>query len=179
MKHLSDEALMKRVADGDLDVMHHLYHRFRDKIYNYALMMVRDKELSMDITQDVFYRVIKHRRTYKGSRFSPWIYAIARNLCHDYHKMQTKSDLHLADQGMLENTLDEVPEVLGNDAQLEQAMNGLAAADKELIFMSKFHKMKYQEIAAITDSTEGAIKTRVHRALLKLKEQYFKISKTS
>jgi RNA polymerase sigma-70 factor (ECF subfamily) len=136
--------------------------------------MTRDKDLSKDITQEVFYKVLKHRKTYRQNRFSSWIYAIARNHCKDYYKIQNKTqrlnDKDLKDIYQINETKSEP---LGNLRQLNFALNQLSSSDRELIVMGKYQNLKYQEIAEITNSTSGAVKTKMHRAMQKLKDCYF------
>lgn len=177
MKNLSDEALMQLVAEGNFDMMQHLFKRYNKRIYNFTLLLIKDQEISKDITQDTFYKVIKHRHTYKNTRFSAWIYTIARNLCNDYFNNQTKKEAYFTDLRTTYNGIEETSESMGNEDQLMQALNNLSLADKELIVMSKFQKMKYQEIAEVIGTSTGAVKTRTHRAMLKLRAQYFKINK--
>ncbi|MEM6769383.1 MAG: sigma factor, partial [Bacteroidota bacterium] len=85
MVHLTDEALMQLVQQGDLDKMRPLFDRYHVRIYNYCLHLSGEREASKDITQEVFYRVLKFRATYRATTFATWLYAIARNLCYDHH----------------------------------------------------------------------------------------------
>ncbi len=174
MENLTDEELMELVKGDDLDVMRYLFRRYHIKIYNFCFQMTRDKDISKDITQDVFYKVLKHRETYRQSKFSSWIYAIARNLCKDYYKILNKTK-QLDDRDLKYRCeIDEnKSEPLGNIKQLNFALNQLKHSDRELIVMGKYQGLKYQEIAEITNSTLVAVKTKMHRAMQKLKDSYF------
>jgi len=55
---------------------------------------------------------------------------------------------------------------------LNKALGKLNPNDRELVIMNRYQGIKYQEIAEITGSTAGAVKTKVHRAIHKLKEHY-------
>ena len=57
---------------------------------------------------------------------------------------------------------------------LTNTLNKLSRIDKELIILSRYEKLKYKDIAVIMQMSEPAIKTRIHRALQKLKSHYFK-----
>lgn len=174
MENLTDEELMELVVGGDLDLMRHLFKRYHIKIYNFCWQMTKDKDLSKDLTQDVFYKVLKHRETYKQNKFSSWIYAIARNLCNDYYKIinntQRLNNKNLNDKCQINDTNSEP---LGNIRQLNFALDQLSNSDRELIVMGKYQGLKYHEIAEITNSTLGAVKTKMHRAMQKLKDSYF------
>lgn len=171
MENLSDEDLMELIIGGNLDMMRHLFQRYHIKIYNFCFQMTKDKDLSKDITQEVFYKVLKHRETYRRKKFSSWIYAIARNLCRDYYRTSKKTQpLNDKDVYIIhENSA----EPLGNLRQLNFALDQLGTSDRELIVMGKFQGLKYLEIAEITNSSLGAVKTRMHRAMQKLKDSYF------
>lgn len=174
MEKFTDEELMQRVMQGDLDMMSYLYNRYHLKIYNFSFLMTRDKDVSKDITQEAFYKVIKYRKTYKNARFSSWIYTIARNLCNDYYRTLKKTEQPVYDlQLVAERAETTENETIGNIAQLNAALNQLNISDKELIIMSRYQGMKHREIAEITNSTAGAVKTKIHRALYKLKDVYF------
>jgi len=139
--------------------------------------MCRDEEVSKDLTQEVFYKMIKHRNTYKYTRFSSWVYTIARNLCKDHYQRSNKIQKQLNEFQYVNQSSPTVEHPIGNETQLRAALEQLSPADRELIIMSKFQKMKYQEIAEIVGSTVGAVKTKTHRAIGKLRLQYFKMSK--
>jgi RNA polymerase sigma-70 factor (ECF subfamily) len=174
LKNLKDEELMLLVTNGNLDFMSYIFERYHLKIFNYVLKMTRNKEVSKDITQEVFYKLIKHRNTYKQTKFSPWIYTIARNLCNDYYKTVShtqKSIEQINYKTMDVENDDTVPKELTEHLQL--ALNKLSTSDKELIIMSRYQGIKYDEIAIITNSNVGAVKTKIHRALHKLKALYF------
>ncbi|MEM6379482.1 MAG: RNA polymerase sigma factor [Bacteroidota bacterium] len=177
MANLSDEELMQLILKGDLDKMRYLFDRYQVRIFNYCLQLTKNRELSKDLTQEVFYKVLKFRRTYKNTRFSSWVYSIARNLCYDYHKQQKRQEKQIDDLKHFKQRLDSDSESLGDAQLLNHALNQLSLADRELIVMSKYQGMKYQEIAEITNSTAGAVRTKTHRALHKLKNLYFTKSK--
>lgn len=173
MDHLTDEELMQHVVQEDLDMMRYLFQRYQVKIYNYVLLITRDKDISKDLTQDVFYKVIKYRQTYQQKQFSSWIYTIARNSCNDHYKTAKRRQRLSEQQLKLASPEDDSStECFNQVKQLNKALNQLKRSDKELIIMSRYQGMKYREIAAVTNSTVGAVKTKVHRAMHKLKDCY-------
>lgn len=135
--------------------------------------MIRDKDVAEDITQNVFYKAIRYRTSYKGGQFVSWIFRIARNL------MST----HFQEKKKTYNTIkvEELNEIIENDkidnteeiAHLQTVLNMLSESDKELIVMNRLQEMNYDTIAKITESTEGAVKVKVHRIIKKLRTAYF------
>ncbi len=127
--------------------------------------------LSEDIAQDVFYKLMKYRNSYNGGSFVSWMFTIARNnLKTHYRRNATDHD----DLGILEYQLTESNDEKEEDySHLQIALNKLDASDRELLILNRFQEIKYAELAEIIGSTPGAVKTKVSRALKKLRKVYF------
>lgn len=168
----SDEIIMQTVANGNLDAMTVLFDRYHKWVYNFYFNMKPDATLCEDLTQNVFYKVIKYRHSYKGGNFTSWIFTIARNLFNDEmqkekHRTNVSLDhLYMVAESEKEDRSDKVQ-------RLHLVINKLPLADKELIVMSRFQGMKYQQIAEVTGSNEVAVKTRIHRIIKKMRSLYF------
>lgn len=174
MSTLTDEELMTQVANGNLDAMTYIFERYQVRIYNFLFQMIKDVSVAEDLTQNVFFKVIKYKHSYKGGNFVSWIFKIARNLFSDYYQKQKKTQI-LEDIDLVAKHEDEdVNEKQEALNQLESALNSLSIAEKELIIMNRIQEIKYEQIAEILDSTPGAIKTKVCRIIKKLKINYFK-----
>ncbi|WP_282085604.1 RNA polymerase sigma factor [Aquimarina algiphila] len=173
MKNLNDEELMILVSNGKLDMMSVLFDRYHIKIFNFLFKMTRDKEVSQDITQEVFYKAIKYRASYKKGKFSSWIYTIARNIFTDYYQRQKNKDERFDTiEYKIEQKEPDQMDIKETNEELKRALNQLSNVDRELVIMNRYQGIKYQEIAEITGSTAGAVKTKVHRAIHKLKDHY-------
>jgi DNA-directed RNA polymerase specialized sigma24 family protein len=93
MTDTSDEILMQRVKDGNLAEMSVLFERYHIRLFNFFLKLTMKKEISQDLTQNLFYRMIKYKHTYKNEfSVKSWIYQMARNLHNDYYREQKRSD---------------------------------------------------------------------------------------
>ena len=169
LNELSDESLMRKVAGGDLDVLQILFRRHHKYIFNFLYKMSGDSMLSEDMTQEVFYKVIKHRSSYDNGKFISWIFTIARNTFRTHYRRNKENHrcLESIDYKYLE------AETEKDYSDLMKALNKLDQGDKELLVLHKFQKIKYREIAEITESTPGAVKTRISRAMKKLRTIYF------
>jgi RNA polymerase sigma factor (sigma-70 family) len=171
---MTDEFLMLSVKQEDLDKAAILYERYKKKMYNFFLYKnYNDQERSEDCVQQVFYRVIKYRHTYReGSNFKIWIYSIARNIQYQDYKDQVKMNEIRTNYLITEEYEDS-----NDDYQaIQKAMKILPEAHREVLLMAKFLGLKYEEIAQIHDCSVGVIKTRVFRAMKSLREIYLKIS---
>lgn len=164
---------MTQVAKGNLDAMTFIFERYHIRIYNFLFQMIKDVSVCEDLTQNVFYKVIKYKHSYKGGKFVSWIFKITRNIFSDYYQSQKKTQI-IEDIDLITKHEDEsIVEKQEELKHLEKVLNTLNKEDKELIVMNRLQEIKYDQIAEIIDSTPGAVKTKVHRIIKKLKTQYF------
>tara|TARA_R110002051_G_scaffold87713_4_gene154465 strand:+ start:4327 stop:4851 length:525 start_codon:yes stop_codon:yes gene_type:complete len=167
----TDESLMSEVAKGDLDQLKILFERHHVHVFNFLYQMSRDRMLSEDMTQDVFYKVMKYRTTYHGGNFVSWLFTIARNglKSHYTRKKGMETDLTKVAYVLSDHSYESKDDF----THLQCALNKLENSDRELLILNRFQEIKYEELAEIVGSTPGAVKTKVSRALKKLKLIYF------
>ena len=135
---------------------------------------MHNKDVSEDLTQDVFYKVMKYRTSYKNGNFTSWIYTIARNIFSSYYQKQKKESASTLDEKFIKSDEKLVTDTNEDEINhLQRALIKLNHTDRELIIMNRYQEIKYAEMAEIIGSSEGAVKVRVHRAIKKLKEIYF------
>ena len=170
---------MQNVKDGNIAEMSVLFERYHLKLYNFFIKMGLQKDVSQDMTQNLFYRMIKYRHTYKsGESVKSWIYQIARNLHADYCKQHQRSeDLIMNTEIYPNDAIDEADTYPEDDFEkLDRAFSALSDAQKEIIVLSRYQGLKYEEISAITRQSVPAIKVAMHRAIRQLRCIYLKQS---
>jgi RNA polymerase sigma factor (sigma-70 family) len=178
---ISDNELMLRVKTGDVDKLGLLYERYNKNLFGYFWRLSGSIEVSEDLVQTVFYRILKNRKQYRGKgKFTSWMYQIAHNLWADFYRKNKRLDSiedykhwHLKDGLSIDEQIDREEQL----RHLKYAMDQLSAEKKEVLILSKYQGLKYNEIADLLKTTEGAIKTRIFRALNELRELYMKIEK--
>ena len=176
---VTDEVLMQKLSNDELDCSAILFQRWHQHLYNFFLRLTANTAQSEDLTQGVFERIIRYRRSYRsGCTFKSWMYQIARNLLAD----QRKKSAFFRDQFVQTDQLaDQLPDVnsdsqkLDQYRQLEKALTQLAEDQREILVLTRFQQLKYREVAEILDISEAAVKVKVHRALIKLRSIYFKM----
>jgi len=125
--------------------------------------------------------MLKYRYTFTGDgEFVAWMYQIARNTIKDMakknrNKLQQYDVEDMADKIAGGALADEYLEKKQAKAELHRAMARLSDDHREILTMSRFQEMKYHEIGAVLNISEGAVKVRVHRAMQELKDIYRKI----
>ncbi len=175
MDSTSDKALMMKVKEGDLDKLGLLFERYNRALYNFFYRMTTESQLSEDLVQSVFERMLKYRNTYTGEgAFTTWMFSIARNAHIDHYrqnKRHSHNDVFDDDRiGELPPEYGEVDERVRKKNILELALSKLAPEKKEVVLLSRYEGLNYQEIAEIQGATESAIKVRMFRAMKELKD---------
>ncbi|MGB0523051.1 MAG: RNA polymerase sigma factor [Flammeovirgaceae bacterium] len=175
---MTDEQVMIAVNEGDLDKAAILFERYHIRLYNFFLRMTYDKELSHDMTQNVFERLLKYRTSYKyGKQFKSWIFQIARNVRNDYYQKVERRRAQFVDVEAMgkESAVNTDEEQAERERVLSQAMTMLSEEQREVLVLSKYQKMKYEEIADILGCSVSAAKVKAHRAIKKLRGLYFMV----
>ncbi len=174
MNHLSDQELMKLVQAGDFSPAGEIYDRYSGRIYNFAFRFLKNSEAAEDAVQEVFVKMLKYARQFNGdAKLSTWLFSITANLCRDYlrkadnkNKESEETLLTLAAPG---ETAEERLESKENELRVQKALEALTGEQREAILLSRYQGLSYAEIAQIAGCSEGAVKTRVFRAMETLK----------
>lgn len=178
MNTLSDNALMLRVKSGELSALGLLYERYKKRLFGFFYQLNRDPSLSEDLVQNVFVRILKYKGSYTDEKkFISWIFQIARNVNND-HFAKNKKNIELGSfpkQEIFDLSMDFALEE--NKKLLQEAINKLSPEKQELIVLSKIKEIKYRDVADILGSTEGAVRTKVHRVLQELREIFNELEK--
>ena len=177
----SDEALMRRFQQGDGEAFRVLLERHRRGVYNFVLRHVGDRSVAEDLLQDCFLRVVQGASSFKvESKFTTWLYTIARNLCVDHgRKMKFRRHRSL-DQPMgsdddnaslLDRIADERSQTdraaIGSElqARLARAIETLREDQREVFLMRQYSNLPFKEIAQIVGVPENTVKSRMRYAL--------------
>ena len=172
---ISDNAIMDQVKSGDLPRLGILYERYNRILFGYFYRLTCHAETSEDLVQNVFFRILKYRATFRNEgKFSTWMFHIAHNTTSDYFRKNKKSEYYV-DPSELEthNIYDEEDLIKKERLRLlEKALHRLDHDMRELLILSRFKELKYREIAEILNCTEGAVKVRIYRAIRELRKIY-------
>ena len=176
MKHLSDQELMRIVQAGDFSPASEIYDRYSSRIYNFAFRFLRNSEAAEDATQEVFVKMLKHANQFHGdAKLSTWLFSITANWCRDYlrkadNKTKESDDVLVTLPASGEHSPERNLEQRENEARIKKALAALTPEQREAILLSRYQGLSYAEIAQISGCSEGAVKTRVFRAMETLKK---------
>ena len=171
----SDTALMMKVKDGDTEKLGLLFERHSKSLFGFFYRMTRRSDISEDLTQNVFMRMLAYRHTYTGEgQFKTWMYRIARNVLSDHHRNDKKmgerdelvnlDELAPGDTDTISET-DQDPENKDQIQLLWHAMGKLEKTKREILIMNRYQGLTYREIAEIMKSSESAVKVKAFRAM--------------
>ncbi len=175
---MTDETIMEAVKNGDLQQATLLFERYNKRIYNFLARMTSDRLLAEDLTQNVFLRIIKYRMSYReGARFQSWIYQIARNVFSDHYQSVKNRYSDFVDVEKISDHMPDSEEMEQQEREnlLQRSMARLTDEQRELLVLTRFEHMKYEEVAEMMNTTVANIKVRVHRAIGRLREFYFEM----
>lgn len=177
---MSDHEEMLAVRDGDIGKLGLLFEKHHRYLFNFFLLLTRNRQASEDMVQDVFYRMLKYRHTYRNDgNFKTWMFSIARNAQKDYlrehsitHETIGNSNDFVSYEPNPEEQLLQKKEVM----LIQRALDEMPDNKREILVMSRFQDMRYKEIGKVLGCSVGTVKVRVYRALRVLSENYKKLS---
>lgn len=175
----ADNTIMEEVRDGRVAKLAILFERHHVMLYNFFLRLTGRPGPSEDLVQEVFVRILKYRGTYRSeSRFTVWMFQIARNAHADYlRKLRPEVPI----EAQFEEPAGAEPppavrlETEVEAALLRQALDRLPLRKREILLLSRYEDMKYKEIAELLGCSLETIKTSVHRAIRDLRKIYLEL----
>lgn len=182
-----DRQLVARAQAGDISAFEALVDTHRDKVYGLALRMTRSEADAAEIIQDTFLSAYQHLKEFRGdAAFGSWVHRIAANnalmrLRHRRVVQAAEGDLNgpeftergsLAEYPNRDWSRDAEDRIL--DAELGRAIQGatdrLPEGYREVFLLKDVDGLSYEQIAEATGDSIPAIKSRLHRARLALRE---------
>ena len=172
-----DEALVGWAQKGDTEAFEELVFRHRDKIYARAMMMMRNEEEAMDLSQEAWVKSWQRLHQFQGdSSFATWMTRIVINLCLDQirrqKKMRTESIEQIEEEaGGVERQMpvEHVNPIEGLEKEelrkrIDEAMAKLTDAHRTVLVLHEFQGMEYKEIARKVGISIGTVMSRLFYA---------------
>jgi RNA polymerase sigma-70 factor (ECF subfamily) len=182
-----DQTLLARAQAGDIAAFEELVGRHEDKVYGLALRMTRSEADAAEITQDTFLSAYQHLGEFRGeAAFGSWVHRIAAN--NALMRLRRQRTLEVVNEDLAgpefteRGSLAETPEadwsrraddkILDEELgrAIRQATDTLAEGYREVFLLKDVEDMSYEEISEMLGISVPAVKSRLHRARLALRE---------
>jgi RNA polymerase sigma-70 factor (ECF subfamily) len=142
-----------------------LFEQHGPAVHQYFRRSTADPAAAEDLSQEVFLRISRHAVRYEPrERERAWVFRIARNVLID-HK---RAVVRVPTASRLEPV---AAPTQGLQTDLQQALASLAGDDREAFLLAEIGGLTYAEIASATESTVPAVRSRIYRARLALRER--------
>lgn len=153
-----------------------LYKKYHAPILQFVYLRLDDKDVAIDITQQVFLKAIENLQKYefRGLPFSSWLYRIAMNELNQLFRKNKKMrtiNLNETIKGDLINEMEDEEFALHKE-KLGVILKKISADDFQLIEMRFFEKRPFSEIGELLDITENNAKVKTYRIIQNLKELF-------
>ena len=182
MKKKEDSILVKDYINGNERALEVLINRHQQQIFNFIFSKVRDREVTEDVFQDTFIKVIntlKRGKYNEEGKFLPWVMRISYNLLIDYFRKNKRIPKFESS-----NEEFDIFDVLGNGEQnIEDSMiknqitnevrlliEKLPEEQKEVLIMRLYKDLSFKEIAENTDISINTALGRMRYAIINLRK---------
>jgi RNA polymerase sigma-70 factor (ECF subfamily) len=177
----SERVLISRLRRRDPTAFEQLVKQHQDRVYDFCMRMLADREEAFDVTQEIFVSIHQHMEQFRhDAKISTWIFRISRNHCLNrlkYLKRRGRgrseeygetSEQEINASVGAPPTPDESLEASRTRALVHRAIARLDEDQRVLVVLRDIEGLAYEEIVEITELAEGTVKSRLHRAREKL-----------
>lgn len=173
--------LIRRARDGELDAFNLLIEGYERPVYNLCFRMLSSQQPAEDAAQEAFISAFRSLASFRGGSFRSWLFRIASNACYDEMRRQKARPARSLDAPTSEgerqmdvpddaHSLDEHVENVELREALKEALMELPPEQRLVVVLCDVQGMDYAEIAEVTDTNLGTVKSRINRARGRLRE---------
>lgn len=176
-----ESQLIRRARDGELDAFNLLVEGYERSVYNLCFRMLSSQQSAEDAAQDAFISAFRSLNSFRGGSFRSWLFRIASNACYDEMRRQKARPARSLDAPTGEGerqidvpdetrSLDEHVENVDLREALREALMELPPEQRLVVVLCDVQGMDYAEIAEVTDTNLGTVKSRINRARGRMRE---------
>ena len=176
MNEYSDKELIEQFKSNSTEAFNSLVKQYQKRLYRHIRRMLNDHDDTDDVLQNVFIKVWQGIKNFRSdSGLYTWLYRIATNECHTFINQSKKKSLVRIDG----DSAMELPGKSDNDyglsgdeiqMKLNNAIQTLPEKQRLVFNMRYYEEMKYEEMARILKTSEGALKASFHHAVKKIEK---------
>jgi RNA polymerase sigma factor (sigma-70 family) len=178
-----ERRLVEVAQRGDVESFNELVRLFEGRVYTVCYRMLGDAESAADAAQDAFLSAFRNLKSFRGGSFRSWMLRIATNTCYDVLRVRKRrpsvsldieaddetasSPLQIADTAESPDDFAQRRELA---AAIQQGLTELPDEQRIVLILSDIQGLAYEEIAQITNSNLGTVKSRLSRGRARLRE---------
>lgn len=174
---VDDSVLIKMLQEGNQDAFVTLMKQYKEPITNFAYRFLGNYDDAVDVAQETFIRLYRYASSYDGSvKFNTWLYTIASNLAKTelskYWRKNSVAFSKLNNAGEEDIVMEVADESYMPDSRVDSsvisknvqsALMKISPSYREMIVLRDIQQLSYEEIASITNSEIGTVKSRINR----------------
>jgi RNA polymerase sigma-70 factor (ECF subfamily) len=178
----SDYELINKFISGDQSSIEKLIHSYKNKVYGYISMYIRDQALAEDIFQDTFLKVIQSLKTgryQENGRFISWVMRIAHNLIIDHFRREKQMNVISNDdyecdifnsRKLSDANVEDVMVKRQVVKDIRRLIQLLPEDQREVVILRHYTGLSFKEIAEITDVSINTALGRMRYALINMRK---------
>ena len=178
---IPDALLVKNYVAGDENALTILINRHQSKIYGFIYSKLSDRDISDDIFQDTFIKVIKTLKSNsynEEGKFLPWVMRISHNLIIDHYRRNKKMPMYRETEefSIFSIMSDNVPNIESKlittqvENDLRKLIEELPAEQKEVLMMRMYQDLSFKEISETTGVSINTALGRMRYAIMNLRK---------
>jgi len=172
-------SLVARARSGDADAFHAIFDRFAKPVLGFIYNLLGNRAAAEELMQETFVRAYRRLPSVRDEALlGTWLFGIARNVVREAIKTKYREARRVALEGPVSHELedgrrrpDQAVISAEVEAKVQQALSELSHDQRVVFVLKLFHRMSYEEIAEITGSSIGKLKTDLHRGRLEMKRR--------
>jgi RNA polymerase sigma-70 factor (ECF subfamily) len=179
--HIPDALLVKNYVEGNENALATLIKRHESKIYGFIYSKIADRDISNDIFQDTFIKVIKTLKSNsynEEGKFLPWVMRISHNLIVDHFRKTKKMPMYRETEEfsifsiMSDDSLTIEGKMIVDQVEidLKKLIQELPEDQKEVLIMRMYQDMSFKEISELTGVSINTALGRMRYALMNLRK---------
>ncbi len=160
---------------GDPEAWDILFKRYQLPLYVYVFELVRDEQASLDIVQESFISAVRHLAGLReDQKFGGWLFGIAHQKCIQRWRKQNREELFLPENVGATEDFEDGPDQLlvqkEQEAAFMKLLENLPLPQRSVLLLHYIEDFSLEEIATITETALGTIKSRLHYAKKSLRK---------
>ena len=178
-----ERRIVERAQRGDVESFNTLVRAYEGRVYNLCYRMLGDPDSAADAAQDAFLSAFRNLRGFRGGSFRSWILRIATNACYDLLRSRKRRPTVSLDLEA-EDGDDAAPLQIADTAEspadfalrrelaaaIQQGLGALPDEQRIILILSDIEGLAYEEIAQITNTNLGTVKSRLSRGRARLRD---------